>query len=94
MAPYLTDDEISDICRPLKLPAAQRRHLARLGMLVKTRPDGRPLVARSEFERVMSGAPPAAGRDQDETNEAETTGPNVIGLENWARGRKRRGKSS
>ena len=51
--PFLTDDEISAICDPLVLPAAQRKYLARLGLLVQAKPNGRPLVARSEFERVL-----------------------------------------
>lgn len=90
-APYLSDDEIAEICRPLKMPAAQRRHLARLGLLVKSKPNGQPLVARAEFERVMTGAP--AGAAREETQDTATT-PNVVGLEQWARGRKRSGKSS
>lgn len=60
-APFLTDDEISSICDPLVLPAAQRRYLARLGLLVQAKPNGRPLVARSEFERVL-GAGRFAGQ--------------------------------
>ena len=91
MTPYLTDDEIAEICRPLKMPAAQRRHLVRLGLLVKAKPNGHPLVARAEFERVMTGAPTLAARE--ETEDPATT-PNVVGLEQWARGRKRNGKSS
>ncbi len=51
--PFLTDDEITAICEPLQLPAAQRRYLGRLGLLVQAKPNGRPLVARSEFERVL-----------------------------------------
>lgn len=91
--PYLSDEEIAEICRPLKMPAAQRRHLARLGLLVKAKPNGQPLVARAEFERVMTGAPPAATAAATEEEDTATT-PNVVGLEQWARGRKRRGKSS
>lgn len=44
--PYLTDDEIAEICAPLKMPSAQRRHLERLGLIVKAKPNGKPLVAR------------------------------------------------
>lgn len=91
MLPYLSDEEIAEICRPLKMPAAQRRHLARLGLLVKEKANGHPLVARSEFERVMTGAAPTTKPAQDE--EVATT-PNVVGLEQWAQGRKRRGKNS
>lgn len=53
LPPYLTDEEIAGICDPLVMPAAQRRYLARLGLLVQAKPNGRPLVARSEFERVL-----------------------------------------
>ncbi|WP_046111782.1 hypothetical protein [Aquincola tertiaricarbonis] len=58
--PYLTDDEIADICAPLVMPAAQRRYLAGLGLIVNKKPNGRPLVARGEFERVLIGRQPEA----------------------------------
>ncbi|VFR20271.1 hypothetical protein ANDO1_1733 [plant metagenome] len=61
--PYLSDEEVSEICRPLRQAKAQVRYLARLGMNVQRRPDGRALVARSEFERVMAGGTPAANDD-------------------------------
>jgi len=53
--PYLTDDEIASICEPLQMPAAQRRYLASLGLVVKAKPNGRPLVTRAEFDRVLVG---------------------------------------
>ena len=53
--PYLTDDELGQICAPLTNGAAQVRYLERLGMKVQRKPNGRPLVARGEFERVMVG---------------------------------------
>jgi hypothetical protein len=56
--PYLTDAEVAEICAPLIMPAAQRRYLKRLGMLVQAKPNGRPLVARGEFERVLVGGRP------------------------------------
>lgn len=72
--PYLTDAEIAGICEGVSLPAAQCRHLARLGLLVNRKPNGRPLVARSEFERVLG-----AGRFGSAQNDA-SAGPNVVGL--------------
>ncbi|HCP78122.1 MAG TPA: hypothetical protein DIU11_10415 [Pusillimonas sp.] len=54
--PYLTDDEIAVICEPLITPAAQRRYLATLGLLVKEKPNGRALVTLSEFERVLGAS--------------------------------------
>lgn len=53
--PYLTDPEIDDVCSPLVQPAAQGRYLAGLGLRVQRKPNGRPLVGRSDFERVMTG---------------------------------------
>jgi hypothetical protein len=53
--PFLSDAEIAEICQPLTMPAAQYRHLTRLGLIVKRKPNGRPLVARGEFERVLIG---------------------------------------
>lgn len=58
MTPYLTDTEIAEICEPLVAPAAQRRYLARLGLVVMAKPNGKPLVARGEFERVLIGRAP------------------------------------
>lgn len=58
--PYLTDIEINDICAPLKRSNSQCRFLAGLGLLVRKKPNGRPLVARNEFERAMINRPPQA----------------------------------
>jgi hypothetical protein len=55
--PHLSDAEIADICDPLVSAAAQRRYLASLGLVVRSKPNGRPLVARAEFERVLVGRP-------------------------------------
>lgn len=60
MLPFLSDDEIAQICDPLIAPAAQRRYLARLGLVVQRKPNGRPLVARAEFDRVLVGRAPEA----------------------------------
>lgn len=63
--PFLTDDEIAAICDPLVMPAAQFRHLtSALGLHAARKPNGRPLVARSEFERVLGAA-----RMSDSNNE-------------------------
>ena len=53
MFPFLTDPELAEICAPLTNGAAQVRFLERLGLKVARKPNGRPLVARGEFERVM-----------------------------------------
>jgi hypothetical protein len=54
--PDLTDDEVDAICAGLKQHAAKARHLRRMGLQVQARPNGRPLVLRSEFERIMGSS--------------------------------------
>jgi hypothetical protein len=56
----LSDAEIADVCTPLVQPAAQVRYLRSIGLEVKLKPNGRPLVARSHFEEVLSQPQPAA----------------------------------
>lgn len=83
--PYLTEAEINEICSPLKNGAAQIRFLERLGMIVKPKPSGKPLLARAEFDRVMTGdraAAPGSGAN------ATSTSPNVVGLNSFFQQRK------
>lgn len=55
--PFLEDDVIAEICKPLINPAAQFRFITeQLGLHAARKRDGRPLVARSEFERVLGAA--------------------------------------
>ena len=49
--PYLTDDEIFEICRPRRQGAAQLRFLQSLGIKAVRRADGTPLVWRCDVER-------------------------------------------
>lgn len=74
--PFLSDEEVAGICSPLTTPAAQCRHLTRLGLLVKQKPSGRPLVARSEFERVLGAGRFAAAQNDGSMR----TAPNVTGM--------------
>jgi hypothetical protein len=74
--PFLSDAEIDGICEPLKRPAAQRKYLSEaLKLTVHQKPNGRPLVARSEFERVI-------GADRFGTYPASDphNAPNVLGM--------------
>lgn len=89
LPPFLTDDEIADLCAGLHLPAAQCRYLGKLGLLVNRKPNGRPLVARSEFERVLGAA-----RFGKAENGPSNTGPNVVGLEQFLSRRKPYGKAA
>jgi hypothetical protein len=68
--PFLSDSEIAEICKPLEQPAAQIRYLKRLGLIVNRKPNGHPLVARGEFERVT------VGRQPEVQNQQQGRGPN------------------
>lgn len=82
-APFLTDDEIAAICAPLVNGAAQTRYLQRLGLVVHRKPNGRPLVARGEWDRVMVGRQP-------EQNQTPSAGqPNKAALLQLFQGGKR-----
>ncbi len=54
---WLTDTEIDDLCCGLSRNAAKVRHLQGMGLVVNTKPNGRPLVVRSHAEAVLSGVP-------------------------------------
>lgn len=49
--PDLTDTEVDGICGGLVQNAAKVRYLRSLGLKVDRRPNGRPLVARLDWER-------------------------------------------
>lgn len=51
--PWLSNQEIADLCAPLIRPAAQVAYLKRLGLTVAQKPNGAPLVMRSNMEMVL-----------------------------------------
>ena len=57
MTPDLTDSEIDQICAGLVQNAAKVRYLKALGLHVDRRPNGRPLVSRSEWDRRNNSNP-------------------------------------
>lgn len=63
MTPWLAQSEIDDLCEPLKQHAAQLRFIRSLGITVREKPNGAPLVMRAHFEETMNPAgkkrPPA-----------------------------------
>ncbi len=85
LPPYLADDELRDICAPLTQPAAMVRALEGMGLIVKTKPNGRPMVGRAHFEQVMNGGVPVPqdrrGREQE---------PNLQALKEYFETRRRR----
>ena len=62
--PFLADAEVAALCDGLERPAAQLRYLRGLGLYVERKPNGRPLLMRSELERVLGAGRmmPAAAR--------------------------------
>lgn len=80
LSPYLSDTEVSAICEPLQLGKAQCRYLSRLGMKVAQKPNGKPLIARGEFERVMIGLQP--------DTQHKGTQPNLVALMEFMNHRK------
>lgn len=53
--PYLTDEELDGICRPLRHHAARIRYIKDvLKIPVQRRPDGSPLVKRLDWERYQA----------------------------------------
>ncbi len=60
---YLTPQEVEDITGKRRY-RAQVRALGRMGIQCRIRPDGRPIVSRMAFEKIMDG--PASTSEQVE----------------------------
>ena len=58
----LTDDEINQICEGLTQNAARVRYLQRMGLTVRTKPNGKPLVNRAHYDTAMNGTATYAQR--------------------------------
>lgn len=77
MTPWLSPVEVNDLCAPLTQKAAQCGFLRSLGLIVKRKPDGAPLVMRSNVESVLGGViNPSAINPAIQGK----TGPNKTGL--------------
>ncbi|MCR5865215.1 DUF4224 domain-containing protein [Aquincola sp. J276] len=85
----MTDDEIAELCAPLKAPSAQARCLSGLGLLVARKPNGRPLLMRSELERVLGAERFSTDGGRQAPREGEPDRARLIELF-AARGAKRR----
>lgn len=51
----LADSEIDEICAGLVQNAAKVRYLRKLGLTVRQKPNGKPLVNRAHYDAVMLG---------------------------------------
>lgn len=74
MTAFLSDYELLKLCEPLTQPAAMVRYLKDQGFFVKRRPNGWPLISRTNFEAVMMGSAPSAAGGK------ATPGPNAQAL--------------
>lgn len=68
MTPWLSTQEIEDLCEPLKQRSAQVTYLKKLGLKVTQKPNGSPLVLRSNVETVLGNGRLAK---QDTTREPD-----------------------
>lgn len=68
--PYLTDDEIREICAGLEQPAAMIRYLRDVvGVaVVHRKPNGMPLVGREALRRALGATPLATVRPAEQPN--------------------------
>jgi hypothetical protein len=61
--PFFADAEVARLCDGLEQAAAQIRYLKRLGLKVERKPNGRPLLMRTELERVLGASRMAPAND-------------------------------
>lgn len=66
--PWFTQIEVDDLCEPLKQHAAQVRFIRGLGVPVRTKPNGAPLVMRTHFEESMNPAGKPRKREKPQPN--------------------------
>ena len=61
----LTDNEIDNICAGYVQSAAKVRFLRSMGLVVRRKPNGRPLVNRAHFDAVMGCTATIVGSKSD-----------------------------
>lgn len=89
--PYLTDDEIAGITKPLRQGAARIKYLRRLGIKVEPKPNGQPLVWRADFDAARLAQPAANDGRAAQTRDWARFRERV---QNGARGEKATGRQS
>lgn len=63
LPPWLLDPEVADLCKPLTQAAAQIRYMQNeLGLNVRRKPNGDPLVMRAEFEALSASTAKPTGK--------------------------------
>lgn len=69
MSPDLTDAEINEICDGLVRNSAKVRFLERMGLTVRLKPNGKPLVNRNHYDIVMNGRLSYISKTKNTANE-------------------------
>jgi len=64
------DSDIDNICQGYTQNAAKIRHLRRMGLVVRTKPNGRPLVNQKHYDAVTSAR-------QDQSTGTPVSGANM-----------------
>ncbi len=64
VTPDLTDAEIDMICDGLVQNHARAIYLERMGLTVRRKPNGKPLVNRAHYDAVMNGITQPARKAQ------------------------------
>lgn len=67
MSADLSDSEIDDVCSGLRQNAAKVRFLQRMGLIVRRKPNGRPLVNRTHYNVVAVGQKPVQAAEPNWT---------------------------
>ena len=62
--PWLDDATIDAMCEGFSQPAAKVRHLRGMGLTVTQKPNRKPLVLRSNVERIYGGIPQAVSASE------------------------------
>ena len=91
--PFLSDPELAALCDGLVMPAAQLRYLRGMGLHVQRKPNGRPLLMRSELERVLGAGRMMPANDRDSGQQRTGREPDMGALLQVIQGG-RRGKTT
>lgn len=73
----LTPAEILELTKPLTRPAAQLRHLRRMGIRAARRPDGSVLVLRAWLAERPESAAQSSPRPRLKSEREKTTSPRI-----------------
>jgi hypothetical protein len=71
---FLTDGEIDAMCEGVRFNATKVRRLRSMGLVVNTKPNGKPLIVRTHAEAVLSGRAETDATQTSPSAQRPTTG--------------------